>query len=190
MIFETGDRWPYNVLFCGMFLQDLFNTARSILVQLPPSFFSTYALSASMWRIHIVVLTWTLHFILSDRSDFHMTKNLSIATHAFASRVLMSFLVDKTLLLRWMNLSTSFTDQQFCAEKWPLWLKHVTTVCVHMEAYTACCPFLTIPQGRYICQKCHIISEVHVRDSLFLAFSIVKPFSFIKSIDFQSTLSM
>ena len=37
-------------------------------------------------------------FILFVRSDFHMTDRLSIAVHAFASRVLTSFSVDETLL--------------------------------------------------------------------------------------------
>ena len=40
----------------------------------------------------------TLRFILSVISDFHMTDSLSIAVHAFASRLLMSVLVDETLL--------------------------------------------------------------------------------------------
>ena len=42
------------------------------------------------------------HFkiILSVRSDFHMTDSLSIARHAFVSRVLMSVLVDEALLPR------------------------------------------------------------------------------------------
>ena len=35
-----------------------------------------------------------LCFILSDWSDYHMTDNLLIALHIFASRVLMSFSVD------------------------------------------------------------------------------------------------
>ena len=35
-----------------------------------------------------------LRFILSDRSDFHMTDNPSIADHAFASHVLLSFFWD------------------------------------------------------------------------------------------------
>ena len=39
-----------------------------------------------------------LCFILSVRSDFHMTDSLLIAVHAFASHVLMSVLVDETLL--------------------------------------------------------------------------------------------
>ena len=41
-----------------------------------------------------------LHFYLSDKSDFHMTDNLSIAVNAFVSRMLMSFSVDETLLPR------------------------------------------------------------------------------------------
>ena len=41
-----------------------------------------------------------LRFILSIRSDLHMTDNLSIAVHAFASRMLMSISVDETLLSR------------------------------------------------------------------------------------------
>ena len=39
-----------------------------------------------------------LHFILSVKSDFHMTDRLSITVHAFASHVFMSVSVDKTLL--------------------------------------------------------------------------------------------
>ena len=41
-----------------------------------------------------------LRFILSVRSDFHMTDSLSIAVHVFASYVLMSISVDETLLSR------------------------------------------------------------------------------------------
>ena len=41
-----------------------------------------------------------LRFILSVRSDFDMIESLSIAVHAFVSRVSMSFSVDETLLPR------------------------------------------------------------------------------------------
>ena len=41
-----------------------------------------------------------LRFILSVRSDFHMTDSLLIAVHAFVSRVLMSVSVDETVLPR------------------------------------------------------------------------------------------
>ena len=39
-----------------------------------------------------------------------MTNSLLLAVHAFASRVLMSFSVDETLLPRLVNLSTSFRE--------------------------------------------------------------------------------
>ena len=39
-----------------------------------------------------------VRFILSVRSDFHIIESLSIAVHAFVSRVSMSFSVDETLL--------------------------------------------------------------------------------------------
>ena len=56
-----------------------------------------------------------LLFILSDRSNIHMTDSLSITVHTFTSCVLMSFSVDETLLPR-LNLSTSFIDQPFSVE--------------------------------------------------------------------------
>ena len=49
-----------------------------------------------------------LRFILSVRSDFHMTDSLSVAVYAFTSRVLMSFSVDKSQLPRYVNLLTGF----------------------------------------------------------------------------------
>ena len=51
-----------------------------------------------------------LRFILSVRSDFHITDSRSIAVHAFVNRVSMSFSVDDTLLPTSVNLSTSFRE--------------------------------------------------------------------------------
>ena len=51
-----------------------------------------------------------MSFILSDRYDFDMIDSPSIADYAFASRVLMSFSVDETLLLRLVNLFISFKE--------------------------------------------------------------------------------
>ena len=39
-----------------------------------------------------------MRFIISVKSDFIMTDNVSMAVNAFASRVLMSVSVDETLL--------------------------------------------------------------------------------------------
>ena len=77
-----------------------------------------------MWCVHIVELTRLLvgkklRFILSDKSDFHMINNLSVAVHDFASCILTSFSVDEMLLLRYMFLSTSFKEPPFSVEMSP-----------------------------------------------------------------------
>ena len=79
------ERWPYSWFFVGCCFQGLFIIAHSIFVQWPSS-----VLPARL-VIHIVYNTiwydvaWKkLRFILLDKSDFHMTNNLSIADNAFA----------------------------------------------------------------------------------------------------------
>ena len=75
-----------------------------ILVQLPSSFFSIRLFSVYLVHLFSSIDTtdaWKkLRFISSNRSDLHMSDNLSVGVHAFASRELMSFLVDETLLSR------------------------------------------------------------------------------------------
>ena len=104
IVFMMGGRWPYSCCFVGCCLQDLFNIACSILVLLPSSFFSIRLVS-----VHVVhpyssidkTTAWKkLRFILSVRSDFHMTDSLLIAVHPFASRMSMSVSVDEILLPR------------------------------------------------------------------------------------------
>ena len=104
MVFEMGGRWLYSFSFVRRCFQDLFNTAHSILVHMLSSF-----LSICLVSIHVAHLCSSINttaawkkmcFILSDRSDFHMTESLSTAVQAFASQVLISFLEDETLLLR------------------------------------------------------------------------------------------
>ena len=94
IVFEMRGRWPYSC-FVGCYFQDLFNIACSILVQLLSSLFSL-----SFVSIHVVhpyscmdtTAAWKkFHFILSDRSDFHMTNNLSIAVCTFANHVFVIF---------------------------------------------------------------------------------------------------
>ena len=55
MVFKMGGRDPYSCCFVGCYLQDLFNTALSILVQLPSSF-----LPIRLVSIHTAVLTQLL----------------------------------------------------------------------------------------------------------------------------------
>ena len=102
--FVIGGRWPYSLCFVGCCLQDWFKIARSILVLLPSSFFSSRLVSVHVVHPYSSIDTTAarkkLRFILSVRSDFHMTDSLLIAVHAFVSRVSMSFSVDETLLPR------------------------------------------------------------------------------------------
>ena len=104
IVFMMGGRWLNSLCFVGCCLQDSFSTARSILVYLLSSFFSI-----RLVIVHVVhpynsidmTPAWKkLRFILSVRSDFHITDSLLIAVYAFSNRVLISFLVDDRLLPR------------------------------------------------------------------------------------------
>ena len=88
----------------GCCLQHLFSIANSILVQLPSRFFSILLVNVHAVHPHSSIDTtaaWKkLCFILSVRFDYHMTDSLLITIHAFACHVVMSVLVDETLLPR------------------------------------------------------------------------------------------
>ena len=83
IVFGMGGGWPYSCCFVGCCL---YICLVSIHIVHPYSSIDTTA----AWK--------KLRFILFVRSDFHMSDSLSIAVHAFASHVLMSFSVDETLL--------------------------------------------------------------------------------------------
>ena len=104
IVFVMGGWWAYSCCFVVCCLQDMFNIACSILVLLPSSFFSSPLVSVHVVHPYSSIDTTTawkkLCSMLSVRSVFHMTDSLSIATHAFASRVLMSVSVDESLLPR------------------------------------------------------------------------------------------
>ena len=87
MAFEMGGRCTYSCCFVGCCLQDLFNTVRSILVQLPSCVLSIRFVSIHVVHPYSSIFGKKLCFILSDRSDFLLADNLSIADHAFASCV-------------------------------------------------------------------------------------------------------
>ena len=91
-----------------------------------------------MWCIHTVELTQPLlekklHFISLDKSNFHITDNLLIAAHTFASRILMPFSVDKMLLPRYVNFFTDFREPTFSMEMSPFLSKHIYSV---LSAFT------------------------------------------------------
>ena len=101
IVFVMGGKWPYSRCFVGHCLHDLFNIACSILVWLPSNFFFIRLVSVHVVHPYSSIDTtaaWKkLRFILSVRSDFHMTDSLSMAVHAFACRVLISVSVDEML---------------------------------------------------------------------------------------------
>ena len=105
IVFVMDGRWPNSCCFAGFCLQELFNIACSILVQLPSSFYSIRLVSVNVVHPYSSIDTtaaWKkLRFILSVRSDFHMTDSLSIAVYAFASHVSMSWLMRHCSLGRW-----------------------------------------------------------------------------------------
>ena len=88
IVFMMTGRWPYSGCFVRYYLQDLFNTAHSILVQLPSSFFSI--------RLVHPYSSKKTNYVLFYRSG--LTSIWSIAVHAFTRCVLMSISVDETLL--------------------------------------------------------------------------------------------
>ena len=102
IVFVMGGRSPYSWCLEECWRQDLFNIACNIHVYLPTSFFSSRLVSVQVVHPYSSIDTtaaWKkLRFILSVRSDFHMIDSLSIAVHAFVSRVSMSFSFDETLL--------------------------------------------------------------------------------------------
>ena len=124
---RCGGRWPYSYCFVGYCFQDLFNIAWSILVQFPSSSFSIRLVCIHEVpphsRIDTISIWKKLHFILSVWFDFHMIDNQSIATHTIAGRIMTSFSMEETLLLRYVNLFTDFREPPFT-----FWLKHMYSV--------------------------------------------------------------
>ena len=116
---------------------------------MPSNFFSSRFVSVQVVHPYSSIDTTAagkkLRFILSVWSDFHMIHSLSIAVHAFVSRVSMSFSVDETLLPRSVNLSTSFREVPSSVEMSPVWLKHI---------YSVLCALTWRPMLAAITQEC------------------------------------
>ena len=123
MVLKMGIQWRYSCCFMGCCLLDLFNIARSVLVQFPSNFFSIHFVSIHVVHPYSSINTTTpkkkSHFILLETSDFHMIDTLSIAVNGFTRHILTSLLVDGMLLLRYMNLSTNFRGLLFTVEMTP-----------------------------------------------------------------------
>ena len=132
MVFEMEGKWLYSCCFSRFCVQDLFNIARSILVQSLSCFFSMRFVSVHM--VHLfssidTVAAWKKsRFILSDRSDFHIIDCQSIVVHIFAWCILTSLSVDETLLPRFVNLSSNLKGPPLRVKMAPSRLKRMHSV--------------------------------------------------------------
>ena len=101
------------------------------------------AFSLSYVSVHVVhpysrTDTITFCFILSDRSDFHMIYNLSIAFYAFA-RLILQLSVNEMLPSRYVIWSNNFRNLLRRVEMTPR-LKHINCFTrVQVEANAFCC---------------------------------------------------
>ena len=98
-----------------------------------------------------------------------MVDNISIAVHAYASRILMSFSVDETLPRRYVNLSSNFREPPFKEEMSPFLLKHIYCfVCIHMETNAICILLVLL--------RSHIHEYGHVRNRhvIFITIEYIK----------------
>ena len=89
IFFMMGGQWPYSWYLVGCCLQELFNNARSILVELTSIFSIICLVTVNVMHPYINIYTTTAWkkqcFILSVWSDFHKTDSRSIAVHPFGS---------------------------------------------------------------------------------------------------------
>ena len=128
IVFMMGGRWLYSCCFVGCCLYDLFNIACSILVYLPSSFFSIRFISVHVVHLYSSIdmtAAWKkLHFILSVRSDFHMTDSLSMPL--LVRCWCLSRLMRHCFLGMWTFQLVS--ELLFRVQISPVWLKHIYSI--------------------------------------------------------------
>ena len=164
MVLEMGSRWLYNFCFVGCCFQDLFNIARSILVQLALSFSSIHLVSVHVvhpysrinttvawencvlfYRICLTSLGPIIYRYLSMPSLFAYWFNFPWMRRCFQGMWICP-LVSGNLRLVWRYLLFDFD--------WSTW----TLLCLHWQG--CLCRMLPSPDdsvgigsGECICQK-------------------------------------
>ena len=106
-----------------------------------------------------------MHFILSVRSDFHMTDRLSIAFHDFVSCVSMSVSVDETLFPRYVNVSTSFREPPYCVEMSGAGLRYIYFVLCAL----ICRPMSAVARSR-LCSCVSALTGAFARSTISSAY--------------------
>ena len=126
-----GGRWPCSCRFVQCCFLDLFKTAHSIIMLFLSSPFSLCFVHACLVLPYCSTNSTTSWkkpcFVSSDRSDFHVIDNLSIAFKAFARNMLISLSVNEMLLPRYVNWSTNFRGLLLRVEMAPCCLKHMNS---------------------------------------------------------------
>ena len=125
------------LLFVECCFKDLFKTVCSIFVKFLSNFFSMHFISIQVVHLYNSTETTTAwkksSFIFSERADFHMINNLSIAVHAFTMHILILLSVDEILLPRYMNWSTDFRDLPLNMVMVPCWVLGLSFVKWHIN---------------------------------------------------------
>ena len=112
VVFVMSSKWPYSCCFVGCCLQDLFSIVRNILMSLPSCFFAIRLVSVLVVHPYSSIdtaATWKkLRFLLSVRSDFHMTDSLSyLSMPMLVASWCLSRLMGHCFLGRWTCLLVS-----------------------------------------------------------------------------------
>ena len=109
--FEMGSKWSHCYCFAESYFLDLYKISSRILMYFPSSRFSMRFVSVDVVHPYCRTDTATAskksHFILSERVNFDMINNLSIAVHNLPKRMLTSISVDEILLPIYLNLFTN-----------------------------------------------------------------------------------
>ena len=131
MCCKIGANWLLlcGLLLCGMLFPGFVKKTHSILAYFPSNFFSMLFVKFLVVHPYIsidtAIASKNYHFILSERSYFHMINNLSITAHTFPMCMLTSLSVDEILLPRYMNWSTYFRSLPFDEVMALFCLKHI-----------------------------------------------------------------
>ena len=162
MFIKTRIKEPYCGCFVGCCFQDLFETARCILMNFLSGFFSDRFVKVYVvhpYNRSDTATTWKdFNFILSAILNVYMADNQSIAVHAFPMHLLTFLSVDEILLPRDVNWSTNFSGLSFNVGMVPCYLKHMnsrTTIYIYIYIYIY--SYRGMRNGRKVLEICHLM---------------------------------
>ena len=155
MVFEMGDWWPYSCCFEECCRQDLFNSARNILMQLPSSFFSIRLVS---------------DHVAHPINSIDTTADWKNSVLSYQIGVFSLWSCADVIFHRWDAVSALFT-----------WRPMPPAACSRLCSLDSASEDVLARSAMSSALSASVI--VCVRYRLLLAFAKLKPFSFIKYID-------